>query len=111
MTREELRRAAKERIRYLEANFAGEHVDPEIQSYFRLMCLIANGLEIYYRDFGWQPLDESECFDAKYGQWRKELSPFERDAIQFLNADIERKESTDAAKRVHRPAASVQPAL
>lgn len=90
MTKEEIKRAAYYRMARIEECFTG-YVPSDVQSYWLLNFLVANGPDAFLDQYGLLRIDREECRVGRESMgWGENLSPFEIDCINYLNEVIDR---------------------
>jgi hypothetical protein len=89
MTRIEIQKQAYARMSHIEDHYH-DYVPPDVQSYWLLNYMIAEGIRAYVGSYGLRHLDVGDCNDGREEIGLGHLSPFERDAIALLNDHCEK---------------------
>lgn len=97
MTREEVKRTASKRLRWIEENYRDCEHHESIAAYAQLLRLVAYAnYEMYFRSCSyWQPIIKADAYDGKQELGLGELTQFEQDCLDALDAEIERRESKE----------------
>ena len=93
MNKQEIRFEAQKRMRMFEERYC-DYVTPETKSYYLLLSLIETGdLHKFLQANGWVTLHMDDCNEGKAEAGLGPLTAFERDCIEYLNAEVQRRES------------------
>lgn len=112
MTRNEIRRQARERLSWIDQHMAEFHISEDIHTYHRLLiALYRASVPSYFEAFGWMSIDEADAFDGKYRLGWGELTGFEKDVIILINQEVIRNEEADEYRRVSERAQTVRVGL
>ena len=103
MTPQEVQREVHRRISIIEDEYSqGQHVPPEVQSYYRLCELIAlRSVSEYLRRYPGLPIDIESADSAKRDFGWGAISSFEKESAEFLNSEIERRERNERPIELH----------
>ena len=91
MNRQEIETKARTRMTIIEERYH-DFVPNEIQSYWLLNYLVAEGIRAYVGSYGLRKLHLGDCNDGRESLGIGPLNGFERDCIRFLNEHCEREE-------------------
>ncbi len=105
MTREEVKRIARKRLRWVEDNYRDCEHHESIAAYAQLLRLVAYAnYEDYFRSCTyWQSINKADAYDGKQELGLGELTRFEFDCLDALDAEIERREQGEAHKSAVQP--------
>jgi hypothetical protein len=101
MNKYRIQKQAYQRMTKIEETCC-DHVPSEMQEYWLLNFLIAEGLNAYIGSYGLKPLHLGDCNDGRHELGLGKLSPFEEDCINFLNRHINEADARyEEAKGTH----------
>lgn len=93
MDRREIAQEAARRMEMMEERFADCHLDQEFMALYRLLSLLRSAsFERHFAEFGWLPIHPGDISDAKAELNWGPLTQFERDCIELLNQEVDRRE-------------------
>lgn len=92
MNRTDIREEAIRRMTMIEERYADYHVPTDVSSYYRLLHMIATGIEAYIGNYGLLPINLGDANDGRHELGLGQLTPFERECVDVLEKEIEKRD-------------------